>query len=95
MNAVRNTLTACIRFATPDSRPHYVHALACVNACAEAGISNPKAIPDAIAALRNAYAELDQYCQWHHKHAGGCSMEVEQARDDCAAALAALADKGE
>ena len=40
------------------------------------------AAPELLAACEYVLPHLEEYVKWHHAHAGGCSVEMEQARDN-------------
>jgi hypothetical protein len=69
--------------------------VAAVNACDGIGTEALEAgiVWEMREALEACEVQLREYVQWHHKHAGGCSVEIEaaweQARDTIAKATAA------
>ncbi|HEY7330674.1 MAG TPA: hypothetical protein VH592_23745 [Gemmataceae bacterium] len=40
-----------------------------------------KAAPQLLRACQYVQPHLEEYVRWHHKHQGGCSVEMEQALD--------------
>lgn len=45
------------------------------------------ALPSLLSALAYTLPHLQEYVEHHHKYCGGCSVEMEQARDLCREAL--------
>jgi hypothetical protein len=44
--------------------------------------------PNLLTALRACELQLREYVQWHHQHAGGCSVEIESAWEQAKEAIA-------
>jgi hypothetical protein len=53
-----------------------------------------KAAPLLLAALKACEVQLREYVDWHHAHAGGCSVEIEDAWEQARAAIAAAITAG-
>ena len=74
-------LTAYAAEATEEEHANARRICAAVNACEGIGTEalEQDAVSKLLAALTACELQLREYVQWHHRNAGGCSVEIEEA----------------
>jgi hypothetical protein len=84
---------AFIEATWPGAEVNARRIVAAVNACAgiPTQLLEQGVVAELLEACQYVQPHLEEYVHWHHKHQGGCSVEMEQALDLINAVIAKTA----